>query len=95
MGKVEVGRVICRVGGELVPGPIVRGSHRAVTIPLRCPPGGQAVGLVHTHPGERVPKLSKQDISEGRRLALDFVCAVSPETKKTRCAVLGRLDSNR
>lgn len=66
----EVGFVVCKTkkGGH-IRGKTAVGSHDAVTIPVKCPPGSKPVAIHHSHPSGSVQP-SSQDIKTAREFNL-------------------------
>ena len=81
MSKTEHGYALCRKGQKIIKGPVVRGGLHEVSIPLRCPPGSELIGVSHHHPGGSL-QLSEQDKLTARAKGLEVVCVTAGDKAK-------------
>lgn len=91
--QVEEAFTLCQLVNTILRGSEAKGQDPwSVSLRVSCPYGGKPIGIHHTHPGgEPVP--SSQDISEARRLGLDFLCIGASKKSTTRCYSIRHLTS--
>ena len=85
----EVGFSICRdPSGGLSYGPAAEGGPYSVEIPVECPPGGDLIGLYHTHPGGTT-RPSQTDIRSAKAFGVKALCIEVPDTGAFDCYDIG------
>ena len=82
----EVGAAMCRLpNGKIIYGPMVEGTPTSVSVPMRCPPNSNLMGIFPTHPGG-IPEPSETDIRSGLNIRkVETLCIHVPETGVTKC----------
>ena len=77
----EVGAVQCSDGAW---GPMGRGSHDDVVVPISCAPGATPTTVWHTHP-DGIAEPSTADMDNARSAGIRRVCVTVPATGETNC----------
>lgn len=80
----ELGFTICRASnGQLIRGPVTRGTPTSVSISVQCPENSTFLGLFHTHPrGVSFP--SAQDIESALQVNAPMLC-IQSEREGLKC----------